>query len=184
MPESDPRPQPAQPAQSSEAAEQPQRRSGQSWESFVDEQIRTAQERGEFERLAGRGRPLQLDVNPFAGERALAFSLLKGQGVAPQEIELGREIDRDRQQADDLIRALRHQRDALRSRRVGPFASERRAYNVRVSRVLREVEALLRATNSRALSLNIIAPPPLHRGQVDVERRLAELRDEFPLLPE
>ena len=34
------------------------RRPGQTWESFVDRQIREAQERGEFDRLAGRGRPL------------------------------------------------------------------------------------------------------------------------------
>lgn len=31
---------------------------GVSWESFVDRQIREAQERGEFDRLPGRGRPL------------------------------------------------------------------------------------------------------------------------------
>jgi DnaJ homolog subfamily C member 28 len=167
-----------------EQSERPQRRVGQSWESYIDEQIRTAQERGEFDRLPGAGRPLQLDVNPLAGERALAFSLLKGQGVAPQEIELGREIDKERQRAEDMLAALRRQRDALRRRHVGPFASERRAYNAQVRRVLGEYADLMRASNGKALSLNIMAPPPLHRRLIDVEERVTALRDEFPLLAE
>jgi hypothetical protein len=97
---------------------------------------------------------------------------------------LGREIDRDRQHAESLIAALRRRRDNLRQRRMGPFASERRAYNVHLQRVLRDYEALVRATNSKMLSLNIIAPLPLHRAPVDVESRLAALRDEFPPLAE
>lgn len=168
----------------SEPEEAPRKRTGQTWESFVDEQIRAAQERGEFEHLPGTGRPLQLDVNPLAGARALGFSLLKGQGVAPQEVELGREIDNERNHAENLVVALRRRRDNLRSRRVGPFASERRAYNVYRAKLLHNVEQLLRESNSKALSLSIIAPSLLHRSQVDVEGRIAALRMEFPSLAE
>lgn len=170
-------------ARTQDQDERPRRRAGQSWESYIDEQIRAAQERGEFDQLTGSGQPLHLDVNPFAGDRALAFSLLKGQGVAPQEIDLGREIDRERQRAERLITELTQRRDALRRRHVGPFASERRAYNTRVVRTLSDVEATLRASNSKALSLNIIAPTPLHRPLLDIEQHMAALRDEFPLLP-
>jgi DnaJ family protein C protein 28 len=161
-------------------ADRPKRRAGESWESYIDEQIRAAQERGAFDQLAGSGRPLEIDVNPMAGERALAFSLLRGQGVAPQEIEMGREIDRDRARAEQLLAELRRHRDQLRRRVVGPFASERRAYNARVGNTLHEYEALVRASNSKALSLNIIAPPPLHRGVIQVEARMVAVRTEFP----
>ena len=164
--------------------ERPQRRSGQSWESYVDEQIRAARERGAFDRLAGTGRPLAIDVNPMAGERALAFSLLKGQGAAPQEVELGREIDRERARAERLVAELRQRRDTLRRRRVGPFASERRGYNMLTERTLREYEDLMRASNSKALSLAIIAPAPLHRALIDLKARMDSLRVEFPVYAE
>jgi DnaJ family protein C protein 28 len=178
MAESNQQPRPHEPE------ERPKRRTGQSWESYIDEQIRAAQERGAFDRLAGSGRPLEIDVNPLAGERALAFSLLKGQGMAPQEIDLGRDVDRERAQAEHLLANLRRQRDLLRRRRMGPFASERRAYNLHVGRTLHGYEDLIQASNSKALSLNIIAPPPLHRQLVEVGSRMAALRAEFPLYAE
>ena len=45
-------------------------------------------------------------------------------------------------------------------------------------------EAALRATNSKILSLNIIAPVAMHRRMLDVERRLEAFDTEFPLLAE
>lgn len=36
------------------------------WESWIDQAIREAQERGEFDDLPGRGKPLDLTPNPYA----------------------------------------------------------------------------------------------------------------------
>ena len=65
------------------------------WDSWVDTAIREAQQRGEFDDLPGQGRPLRLDDNPFAGERALGFRVLKNAGVLPFWMELEKEIGAD-----------------------------------------------------------------------------------------
>lgn len=43
----------------------PRSRSGASWESWIDRQIREAEERGEFEDLPGKGRPLSDIDRPY-----------------------------------------------------------------------------------------------------------------------
>jgi DnaJ family protein C protein 28 len=62
------------------------------WESWIDQQIREAQERGEFDDLPGSGKPLDLTPNPFAQDRELAFKVLKDAGYAPEWIELDKAI--------------------------------------------------------------------------------------------
>ena len=156
----------------------------QSWSSYVEEQIRAAQERGAFDHLPGAGKPLNLDENPFAGERALAFSLLKSQQLAPREVELAREVDEERRQAEQILAALRRRRDYLAGRQLAPFPSERRAYNVLRSRTLERYGEALRAVNAKTLSLNVMAPSALHRRMIDMEERLRAFCAEFPPLPE
>lgn len=156
----------------------------QSWSSYVEEQIREAQNRGAFDNLPGAGKPLQLDENPFAGERALAYSLLKSHHLAPREVELAREVDEEYRRAEDLLTALRRRRDYLTSRRLQPFASERRAYNVLRSRTEERYAEALRAVNAKTLSLNITAPSALHRRMIDEEERLRAFRTEFVPLAE
>jgi DnaJ family protein C protein 28 len=62
------------------------------WESWIDQQIREAQERGEFDHLPGKGRPLDLAPNPHAQDRELAFKVLRDAGYAPEWIELDKAI--------------------------------------------------------------------------------------------
>jgi hypothetical protein len=77
---------------------------GPTWESVTERIIREAQERGEFDDLPGRGRPFVVDENPYAGEMALAFHLLKNAGVAPPWIETDKEVRRLRAAAETLLR--------------------------------------------------------------------------------
>ncbi|HSJ56391.1 MAG TPA: DUF1992 domain-containing protein [Anaerolineae bacterium] len=67
-------------------------RDSDSWESAIDKQIREAEERGAFDNLPGKGRPLDLRPNPHAGDREMAFKLLKDAGYAPEWIEQDKEI--------------------------------------------------------------------------------------------
>ena len=67
-------------------------RDQQNWESWIDQQIREAQERGEFDDLAGQGQPLDLAPNPYAQEQELAFKVLRDAGYAPEWIELDKAI--------------------------------------------------------------------------------------------
>jgi len=61
---------------------------------LVEEQIRKAQQRGDFDNLAGAGKPLDLEENPFEPvEMRMAFKILKENDFAPYWIELGKEID-------------------------------------------------------------------------------------------
>jgi hypothetical protein len=75
----------------------PRRRmSGESWQGYVERQIKAAQERGLFDDLPGHGEPLRLDdVNPYAAERELAHKLLKDHGYAPDWIETDKSIRRE-----------------------------------------------------------------------------------------
>ncbi|HEV2235795.1 MAG TPA: DUF1992 domain-containing protein [Ktedonobacterales bacterium] len=165
-------------------AAHPLRRAGRPWASIVDEQIRDAFSRGDFDNLPGAGRPLDLSENPFAGDRAAAYNLLKSHGVAPREIELGREIDADQAAAVAPLARLRWQRDQLATRLRAPFASERRAYNVLRQSTRARYGDDLRSLNSKILTLNVLAPGALHRTLQDVAALLAAFDSEFPPLAE
>jgi hypothetical protein len=72
------------------------------WESALDQIVREARERGAFDNLAGAGRPLPSDENPFAGEWEMAFRFVRLAGETLPWIALGREIEAEqgRLQAD------------------------------------------------------------------------------------
>jgi hypothetical protein len=84
------------------------------WDSWIDEEIRKAGERGEFSNLPGEGKPLEIyrtDVNP---EYDMAFSRLKNAGVMPAWMELDRDV---RRLSDDL--------DAFLDRSIAYLADQR-----------------------------------------------------------
>lgn len=65
-----------------------------SFERLVENKIREAIERGEFDNLPGRGRPLDLDAYFNTPEELrLGFALLKSAGFVPPEVELQRELE-------------------------------------------------------------------------------------------
>src|SRR6266487_783498 len=53
---------------------------GKKFEDYIGEQIREAQARGEFDNLRGTGKPLNLDDNLYAGDKAMGYNLLKIDG--------------------------------------------------------------------------------------------------------
>jgi hypothetical protein len=61
-------------------------------DTWVDQAIREAQERGEFDNLAGSGQPLDLSVNPHGQDWESGFRALKNAGMAPYWIELDKSI--------------------------------------------------------------------------------------------
>jgi DnaJ family protein C protein 28 len=149
----------------------------------VESRIAEARERGDFDNLRGQGQPLRIDANPLAGEKALAYSLLKNNDMLPPEIERGREIVEEERQAEALLSRLRRHKDRLGQRAV-LFAPDRRNYNLLVRNTERLYCEALAAINSKILSLNIIAPPALHQRLIDLEARLRAFHEEFVLLPD
>lgn len=62
-------------------------------EHIAEQRIRDALARGEFERLPGLGKPLQLDDDAdIPPELRVAYRILKNAGALPPEVELRREI--------------------------------------------------------------------------------------------
>ncbi len=76
---------------------------GPTWESLIDRQIREAQEAGEFDNLPHQGTPLPIDENPYAGDWALAFHMLKNAGVAPPWVEANKELTELLKQRDAIL---------------------------------------------------------------------------------
>ena len=61
---------------------------------IADRKIQQAMEEGAFENLAGAGRPLALEEEPFEDPSLrMAHRLLRNNGFAPPWMEEGREID-------------------------------------------------------------------------------------------
>jgi len=154
---------------------------GKRFEDYIGEQIREAQARGEFDNLRGAGKPLNFDDNLYAGDKAMSYNLLKSNGYAPKEIELAKEIRTEFERIEAKIAKVRHQGRMLRARRVPPFASEKRAFNITVEKTAAAYEQVLRALNSKVLTLNLMAPVIMHQPMFDVEKLLQDFRKDCPL---
>jgi DnaJ family protein C protein 28 len=62
------------------------------WSGLIEDRIREAMVRGEFDNLRGKGKPLDLSGNPWAGDWELAFHVLENAGFAPEWIERDKAI--------------------------------------------------------------------------------------------
>ncbi|WP_135555619.1 DnaJ family domain-containing protein [Paenibacillus cymbidii] len=63
------------------------------WDSIVEERIREATARGEFDNLPGKGKPLPPDDCAGVPEDLrLSFKIMKNSGMLPEEMQLNKEI--------------------------------------------------------------------------------------------
>jgi hypothetical protein len=70
---------------------------------IVEERIRAAQRRGEFNNLSGQGKPLVFsDDSHVAEDLRLAYKILKNADCLPPEVEMKKEI----RQAEQLLRGM------------------------------------------------------------------------------
>ena len=71
---------------------------------IVEERIREAQRKGEFDNLEGSGKPLNLTADQtVAEELRLAYKILKNADCLPPEVELKKEI----RQTEELLAGMR-----------------------------------------------------------------------------
>ena len=86
-----------------------------SFQINVDEKVKEAIARGEFDNLPGKGKPLDLDAYFATPEHLrLGYSILKSADLIPEEMELLRQIEGLRKSLDTSTnrtekRALRQQ---------------------------------------------------------------------------
>ena len=158
--------------------------SGRQYHHYIEEQIQEAVARGEFDNLPGTGKPLNLEDDALAGGKTTAYRLLKQNGYAPPEIELLKEIRHENERVDQQLNRLRSQARALRTRRVSPFPSEKRAYNDSVEKAVTAYEEKLLALNRKILTFNLSVPTAMHMTFLDVEKKMQAFREACPLLSE
>ncbi len=106
-------------------------------ENSVEKQIREARERGDFDNLPGQGKPLKLgDDSLVPEEMRLAYRVMHNGGFAPEWIEIGQEIEKERASLEgELSRGARAERlERLRGLRERIEALNRAIldYNLRV----------------------------------------------------
>lgn len=84
------------------------------FDKIVEERIRKAQRRGDFENLPGAGKPLKLqDESHIAEDLRLAHKILKNADCLPPEIEIKKEI----QQTEDLLAGMQDTADKYQTLR-------------------------------------------------------------------
>ena len=112
----------------------------------IDEIIQQAMQEGAFENLPGKGKPLNLEENPYLDrEWQLAYHLLKQNGFAPQFIEQRQAIELDLAAARQaLARAWAWRRQALEEGKAsdlveGEWARARKEFETKVDRVNKEI---------------------------------------------
>lgn len=82
------------------------------FDKLVEQKIREAQKAGEFDRLEGSGRPVNLDAYFATPEELRAgYAVLKNAGVLPEEAQLRREINEAKERLDACVDA--HERERL-----------------------------------------------------------------------
>jgi DnaJ family protein C protein 28 len=142
------------------------------WRSAVDRLIDEAQQKGVFDDLPGKGKPLKLRKNPYAGDQALAYEILENNNYTLPWI-----ADRN-----ELLAAIDAFRAALRQRwsRYQTQLDNARTLDARHAlrqewmRSLIETEAEIAALNKRIARLNLKIP--VERLEILKLQRDRELR--------
>ena len=157
-----------------------ERKDRQDWESWIDQQIREAQERGAFDQLPGRGRPLDLTPNPYARDQYLAFKILKNAGCAPEWIELDKVV---RGKLEAALATLARRWDRRETRlsqlacRPGSESEvERQQVEASWLSAVAAFEAEVQGINREIAELNLKVPSPrFQRSKVDPCREVDRL---------
>ena len=153
------------------------------WEKWVDQQIREALERGEFDNLPGAGKPIDLTPNPYAQGQDLSFKILKDAGFAPEWIELDKTIRRKLQSA----RAALLRQWQWREARLGELSARSDRWSVAErSRVeagwqdaVLAFELELSEINQEIADLNLKVPGSrFQRPMLDAAREIARVETE------
>ncbi|HSS99039.1 MAG TPA: DnaJ family domain-containing protein, partial [Terriglobales bacterium] len=130
----------------------------------IDEIIQNAIKDGAFDNLPGKGKPLELEQNPFGdSEWELAYHLLKENGFAPEFIEKRKAIETELAAAREMLaRAWQWRNKALQAGDAANWVeSEWQRAKAKFDQI---VEKLNKAIRSYNLSVPSAA---LHRKIVD-----------------
>jgi DnaJ family protein C protein 28 len=137
----------------------------------IEEQIRRAVEEGKFNDLPGKGKPLNLDENPFESpEWRLAYRALRNAGYSLPWIENRREIEEGLENARQaLTRTWNWRRDNSQRERAAVVEAE-------WNRAVEVFRGQIAALNKRILSYNLEVPSDrFQRGLLNAEREIISI---------
>jgi len=143
------------------------------FDRIVEEKIHKAMQAGKFEGLAGKGKPLNLEENPYEPDGwGMAFRLIRQNGFSLPWIEVGMEIENERLLAHRLLRsACREPRSencriahALFASRIDTLNREIAHYNLRVPAQAFQ-RSLLDLEKERAAALMDLSHPDAEESQ-------------------
>ena len=125
------------------------------WENIAERKIREAMAEGAFDNLKGKGRPLDLEENPYEDpSMRMAHRLLRNNGFAPAWIEEAKDLEHSIEMA---------RRDLGRALTAGAKAPERQRSLEGFRRQIAEI-------NRRILEHNLKTPSAqFHMRPVDAE---------------
>lgn len=160
-----------------------ERKSSRDWESWIDQQIREAQEQGKFDDLQGWGEPLDLAPNPHARDQELAFKVLKDSGHAPDWIELDKALRGKLERARAVLARRWEGREMRLHELTGRSDSwsdaERRRVQATWEQAVHAFELELTAINNEIAELNLKVPSHrFQRSHIDVGREVERLTGE------
>lgn len=102
------------------------------WGRIIEEQIRDAQQKGEFDDLANQGKPLDFndDETAFEGDLKMAHHILKNADALPFWIELDKEIHARQEYCRDILEHLRSATSpAIRRKLIADYREEAKSVN-------------------------------------------------------
>ena len=141
------------------------------WESLIDQKIREAMARGEFDDLPGKGKPLDTSENPFEDpELRLAHRMLRNAGFAPSWIEERKDIDSEFENArNELSRVWAVLHNALGT-------ENERGARARWEKALTSFRKQAGELNRRIVAWNLKVPAAgFQRRLIDVEKEVSQV---------
>ena len=138
----------------------------------IEEAIRKAIEQGEFDNLAGYGKPLRLEENPHEDPSwRTAYRLLKNSGFSLPWIETLKEIETDLERAREQLARSRAWRQSTITG-VGSWGGAEQDWRL-AAEVFRE---RITAINRRILTYNLEVPSErFQRSCLNGERELEQI---------
>lgn len=158
-------------------------RPGRKGENLIEKQIREAIERGDFDRLPGSGRPLDLSENPYTpADWRMAYKILQDAGMAPDWIEQDKEIRREFTALSAWLECQvewqRAKRDRLSRLPADRMIHERERLAEAREKICVEYRERAAALNKLIDLYNLKAPrSDLHRERIRIDEKIKRFRD-------
>jgi len=159
------------------------------WQDAIDEQIREAQERGDFDNLRGKGKPLDLRGNPYAGDWEMAYQAMANAGYVPDWIDRDKEIRQLQAEADGALerhiawhnQAVAHLEEMPPPQRAQWRPSILEARTATADRY----RTRARVINSKILDFNLLCPiATLHKFSLRPDEVIAHFEARLAPVPE